>query len=315
MKKRALILVILVFTLFITSCSYKPEAGEKPIETEAALRMVQSGTQGLEMRFLPDLPPRSIYDTTEFVAIAEIWNRGNHDMEPGACFVELTGYDKNLIRGVFARQPCGGGAALEGKKTYNLDGSFNQIEFKSTNNQLPFGVFEYEPTLNLVACYEYQTLANPLVCVENSLHTIASEQKSCYVRDVSTPGGQGAPVGIGYVGVDMAGERAIFEINVVNYGNGRVLSPYTSLASCPNTLDYQDFDRVGYDVQLSGGSIIDCKPTDGLVRLTNNQGKIVCSFNIGNTASYETPLMIRLNYNYMDSLLQPTKIIKTPGYE
>ena len=80
-------------------------------------------------------------------------------------------------------------------------------------------------------------------------------------------------------------------------------------------LEYSDFDKVGYSVELSGGQGMDCKPRDGLVRLTNNQGKIVCSFNIGNTQAYETPLMVRLNYNYMQNLMQPVKIIKTPGYE
>jgi len=315
MQKRVWIITFIFLALFLTSCQYKPEAGERPMETEVALKMVQSGTQGLELRFLADLPPRSLYDTTEFVAIAEVWNRGNYDLEPGACFLHLIGYDTNLIRGVIPYDSCMRGSALEGKKTYNLDGGFNQIEFKSSNTMLPFGVFEYGPTLNLVACYEYRTLANPLVCVENSLYTVTSEQKACFTTDVSTPGGQGAPVGISYVGVDMAGDKAIFEINVINYGGGRVLSPHTSLANCPNNLDYYDFDKVGYDVQLSGGSPIDCKPTDRLVRLSNEQGKIVCTFNIGDASAYETPLMIRLDYNYMDSLLQPVKIIKTPGYE
>jgi len=315
MKKRVLILAVIILTSLLVSCQYKPEAGERPIETEAALRMVQTGTQGLQLRFLPEYPPHSLYDTTEFVAIAEVWNKGNYDLEPGTCFVELIGYDPNIIKGVFARQSCILGSSLDGKKTYNLEGSFNQIEFKSSNIFLPQGVFDYEPNLNLVACYHYQTAANPLVCVENTLYTVTSEQKSCFIRDVSTPGGQGAPVGISYVGVDMAGNKAIFEINVVNYGGGRVLSPQSSLANCPSTLEYYDFDKVGYTVELSGGSLIDCKPMDGLVRLSNNQGKVVCSFDIGNAPAYETPLMIRLDYNYMQSLLQPVKIIKTPGYE
>jgi len=315
MEKRVLILSLLIFALLITSCKYKPEAGEKPIETEVAIRMVQTGTQGLELKYLPDYPPSTLYDTTEFIAIAEIWNKGNYDLEPGACFVELIGYDPNIIKGVFQRQSCILGSILEGKKTYNLDGSFEQIEFRSTDTFLPYGVLEYEPNLNLVACYEYQTAANPLVCVENSLYQVTSEQKACFITDVSTPGGQGAPVGINYVGVEMAGDKAIFEINVQNYGAGRVLSPLSSLANCPNTLEHYDLDKAGYSVELSGGSLIDCKPRDGLVRLTNNQGKIVCTFNIGNSPAYETPLMIRLDYNYIQSLLKPVKIIKTPGYE
>jgi hypothetical protein len=314
MQKRVLIIAFILLAVLLTSCSYKPESGERPIDSAAALRQVQVGTQGLDLKFLPGLPPYTIYDTTELVAIAEIWNKGNHDMEPGTCFLELIGYDTNIIKGIISRQPCSQ-TLFEGKKTHNLDGSFEQLELKSSNIMLPFGVFEYEPNLNLVACYNYQTFANPLVCVENSFYIVTSEQKSCFVRDVSTGGGQGAPVGVSYVGVDMAGDKAIFEINIVNHGSGRVLSPLSSLSSCPNNLEYYDFDKVGYTVELSGGSLIDCKPQDGLVRLSNERGKIVCTFNIGNSQAYETPLMIRLDYNYMQQLLQRVKIIKTPGYE
>lgn len=218
MRKRDWFVMLALFALFLTSCQYRPEAGERPIDSAAALRQVQVGTQGLDLRFLPDLPPYTIYDTTELVAIAEIWNKGNHDLEPGECFIHLIGYDKNIIKGMIDYDTCVRGTTFEGKKTHNLEGSFEQLEFKSSNIMLPFGVFEYEPNLNLVACYNYQTAANPLVCVENSLYTITSEQKSCFVRDVSTGGGQGAPVGVSYVGVDMAGDKAIFEINVINYG-------------------------------------------------------------------------------------------------
>lgn len=319
MKKRAWIGFFLASVLsltFLTGCTFKPEAGERPVETAAALKQVQTGTQGVELNFLPNYPAAEMYDTTEFVAITEVWNKGNNNLEPGRCFVHLIGYDKNIIRGMIPYQSCDmSSRGLEGKKVYNLGGSSNQIEFKSTNVMLPFGVFEYNPTLNLVACYNYMTTASPLVCVENSLHVIASEQKACLVKDVLTGGGQGAPVGISYVGVDMAGSKAIFEINVRNFDSGRVISPQAGLGNCPESLKYSDFDKVSYTVELSGGSLIDCKPTDGLVRLTNNQGKIACTFDVGNSPAYETPLVIRLNYNYMKSLKKPIKIIKTPGLE
>ena len=316
MKKGVLVILILLSLLVLTSCKYRPAAGETPLETAAAVRQASIGTQGLEIKFLPGYPPAYLYDTTEFVAITEVWNMGNYDLGPADCFLELTGYDKNIIRGVYDRQSCiSGGTSLEGKKAYNLQGTSDQIEFKSSNILLPRGVPDYSPNLNLVACYKYQTAANPLICVENSIYQVASEQKACYVKDVPLAGGQAAPVGISYVDVEMAGDKAIFSINVQNYGSGRVLSPLSSLANCPATLRHDDFDKVAYSVDLSGGSLINCKPADGLVRLANNQGKIICQFNIGNVPAYETPLLIRLDYNYMQSLKKPVRIIKTPGYD
>jgi hypothetical protein len=317
MKKKVLLVLLVLAVVFISSCSYKPEAGETPVETATAVRQASIGTQGVEMNFLTDYPPAYLYDTTEFVAIAEVWNKGNYDLGPGECFVELTGYDKNIIRGVQDRQTCTiTGTELEGKKAFNLEGSSDQLEFKSSNIILPPKVNEYNPNLNLVACYKYQTTASPMVCVENSLLQVTSEQKSCLVTDATgIGGGQAGPVGVSYVDVEMAGDRAIFSITVRNFDTGRVLSPQSSIGNCPNTLERDEFDKVGYSVDLSGGSLIDCKPRDRLVRLNNGNGKIICSFNIGNTPAYETPLIINLDYNYMKSVKKQVKIIKTPGYE
>ena len=310
--KKEVIVTLLIITLFLTSCGYKPSAGETPLESSASQKQANTGTQGVEFKFIKNYPPKTIYDTTSFQGIVEVWNKGNFDLKAGDCFLELIGYDKNIMR-MYSRQACISSGTLEGKKAHNLKGSYNQVEFKSSSITLPTGVTHYSPTLNLVACYEYKTEANPMVCVENSLYQVSSAQKSCQVKDVSS-GGQAAPVSVSYVDVEMAGNKAIFAITIKNSGKGRIISPLTSLANCPNTLQYSDFDQVGYSVRLSGGSLISCKPTNRYVRLTNNVGKIICSFNIGNTPAYETPLMVDLDYNYMQYLKKPIEIIKTPGY-
>lgn len=314
MKKEVIIVSLMLILLFITSCAYKPNAGETALESSVAVQKASQGTRGIEFKFLQDYPKKTMYDTTQLNGLVEIWNKGTYDLSPSECYLELIGYDKNIIKGVYHRQSCVSTGTLGGKTPYNLDGSYNQIEFKSSSIRLPLGVNRYTPTLNLVACYEYQTYANPLVCVENPLYQVSSAQKTCIVKDVSGSSGQGGPVSVSYVDVEMAGNKAIFAITVKNNGKGRVISPLTSLANCPNTLAYSDFDKVGYSVSMSGGNLISCKPEDRYVRLTNNVGKIICSFNVGNTAAYETPLMIDLDYNYMQYLKQQIQIIKTPGY-
>ena len=60
------------------------------------------------------------------------------------------------------------------------------------------------------------------------------------------------------------------------------------------------------------GTIISCKPFDKIVRLTNGQGKIVCSFNINGPNAFTTPLQISLFYTYMDSVQKKIKVIGTP---
>ncbi len=313
--KHTPIVLMALSILLLAACSRVP-AGERPLDTAQALQAVQTGTQGVELTLLGDYPPALIYDQNELVAIIEVNNRGNHDLEPEDCFVQISGFDSNIITGNF-NQPrsCadGLGGPLEGKNVYNVQGSSNQVEFRSSNILLPQNVFEYNPTLNFLSCYNYHTIANPSVCVDPLFYQITSQQKSCLPLDVSMAGGQGAPVGVNYVGVDMAGSKAVFEISVRNFGTGRVLSPNADIRSCGQaSLEYTDLDKVEYTVQMSGGNLIDCKPRDGIVRLNNNLGKIVCQFDIPGASAFDTPLMIDLDYSYIQSFTKPLKIVQTP---
>lgn len=313
--KITLQILLVVSVLLLVSCRGQVAGGAQPQDTAAILKAVQTGSQGVVLSTVPRFPPDLIYDQNELVAMVEVRNRGNHDLDPQECFVQITGFDPNIIRGGWQNpRSCAenNAGALEGKNVYNLEGGVNQIEYRS-NVQLPEGVFEYNPNVNIVACYSYHTKANPQVCVDPLIFQVTSEQKTCIPTSISMAGGQGAPVGVTYVGVNMVGTKAIFEINIANVGTGRVISPNAQLQSCGSTnLEYRDLDKVSYSVQLSGGSLVDCKPHDNYVQLVNNQGKIICSYNIPVGSAYETPLMIDLDYGYIDSILKPIRIVKTP---
>ncbi|MFA6461629.1 MAG: hypothetical protein WCV90_05125 [Candidatus Woesearchaeota archaeon] len=313
LKRGVLIFVLLVSSLFIMSCGGSVSAGQNPTDTATALKMANTGTQGVEISLVTNYPPPLIYDDNELVALVEVKNKGNHDLEPEDCFIQVTGFDPNIIKAGFNMfRTCSENlGTLEGKNEYNSLGGSNQIEFRSTDNRLPAGVFEYNPTLNFVACYNYHTIANPLVCVDPLFYQVTSQQKTCIPHDVGMGGGQAAPVGVTNVGVDMVGSRAIFEIGIQNYGTGRVLSSYSDLRNCGQaSLTYTDLDQVYYAVEMSGAQL-DCKPRD-FVRLVNNFGKIVCSATLPNTAAFETPLMVDLDYNYIQSFTRQIKIVRTP---
>ena len=314
MKKRLWSGILLIALLFLVACK-GGAPGDKPLDTEAAIQRVQTGTEGVKLSLVQNYPPNLLYDQNEFLALVEVKNKGNFDLDQRDCFVQITGADPNIIRGIDQPRSCGENlGVLEGKDIYNVEGSANQLEFRSAGIALPPNVFEYNPTLNIVACYTYRTTASPLVCIDPLFYQITSEQKACTPKDVSTGSGQGAPVGVSYVGVDMVGGRAIFEINIKNFGSGRVLSPFVSLQTCGSgSLDFTDIDRLRYSVRLgSTGLPGDCKPRDGFVRLTNEQGKIICSFDIPGTVAYETPLLVDLDYSYTESISKKVKIIRTP---
>ena len=320
MKKGIILGLLLVSLLLIVSCGPQPNAGDQPLDTEAALREASTGIQGVETSLLPNYPPNLLYDENELIAIVEVKNKGNSDLELQDCFVEITGFDPNIIGEDF-RSPkscaVNMGGKLEGKNVYNVKGSANQLEFISSRVTLPRGVYEYEPRLNILTCYRYTTRANPSVCIDPAFYQVTSEQKSCRPENVIMSNGQGGPVGVSYVGVNMVGSKAIFEINVKNFGSGRVLSPEgVDIRNCAqDELQYRDLDKVGFEVRVSSGHV-NCRPSDHFVRLSNGQGKIICNYeNSGAPNAFETPLQIELDYNYIDSFSKTIKIIETPGNE
>ena len=316
MKKSVVPLIsMLLITLFLISCGGNVAGGDKPIDTATALKAVQTGSQGLVVRSIQNYPPDLIYDRNELTVMLDIDNKGNFPLLPQDCFVQITGFDPNIIKGGQNIQSCSAtnSLPLEGKTVYNIQGGTNQLLFQFLNVELPPGVFEYNPTLNFVTCYKYHTTANPVVCLDPLFYQVTPQQKNCIPKTVSMGGGQGAPVGITYVGVQMIGGKAVFEINVQNLATpGRALSPDIDLQSCgSSSITHTDLDKIYYTISMVGKPI-DCKPYQ-FIRLVNNNAKIVCTTPVNSASAYETPLLIELDYNFIQSMQKPIKIVRTPG--
>jgi hypothetical protein len=314
MKQSVMLLLSLV--LFITACTGIVPQGETAQETSAVANIVQSGTQGVILNLNPNLPPPQIWDQNELVALVEIQNRGNFHLGPNSCFVSMTGYDPSIIKGQLQPRSCAQNTdgMFMGKTLYNTEGTTNQIEFKSSDITLPPRVLKIDQPLLFNVCYNYQTAANPIVCVDPVFYQITRQEKVCRTQDVSGGSGQGGPVGVSYVNVEMPGGKAFFEITVRNFGSGQVLSPFSDIRACGlGNVDYTEEDKIAYNVDLSGASLIGCTPSNGMIQLFNRQGKIFCTFQLQGTTAYQTPLLIDLNYNYRESIRKELDIIKTPN--
>ncbi len=311
---------LLVLSLLVASC--KPgvaSAGENPEQSGALFQNSRTGTQGIEIIAAESHIPKVLYDENELSVVLSIKNQGSHTVNENNaadCFIHVTGFDPSIIKGNFNKpRSCAENlnGPLSGKTVYNTDGGFNQIEFRSELISLPPGVFEYEPNLNFLTCYGYRTFANPSVCVDPLFYQVSAEQKACIPRNPALGNGQGGPVSVSNVNVDMVGDKAVFQITIRNYGPGRVVSRNTDMSACASTpLQYTDLDKVHYTVSMSGGSLISCQPQD-FVRMSNKEGKIICTFNIDSNMAFETPLSIELDYNYIDAFHEKIKIVDTPG--
>ncbi|MFQ5621702.1 MAG: hypothetical protein ACE5FT_07750, partial [Candidatus Nanoarchaeia archaeon] len=122
------------------------------------------GNMGLNMRFLPDLPPPRVYDDTELTVVLEVNNMGATPVGPNDR-IYLSGFDPAYITGISTF-----GLPLEdseGKTSYNIQGTTQFATFQATPIKLSSRSIDFIP-INLLAtvCYNYQTVATENVCVD-----------------------------------------------------------------------------------------------------------------------------------------------------
>ncbi|MBD3354628.1 hypothetical protein GF361_01425 [Candidatus Woesearchaeota archaeon] len=311
MKKIHLILFVLALLVI---CGCRRQTGTDA-EQEFS-KDIYKGTKGLEMRFIKDMPMSKIYDTSDLTVLLELENKGTYDLSGTNCRLYLSGFDDKIIRGLDKTKICS--SFLEGKSPLNPEGGYSTQQFSTDIIDLPDYLDSLNQRLLLTACYEYQTKASPVVCIDPNLYEIGPIERGCTVKDVSTAGGQGAPVAVSGVNVEMVGkDKVAFDIKISNVGGGTVIGPGASVfTDCPYQVDPKDYNIVRYGVDMSGGTKIRCTPEiegSEKTRFVNNKGTIYCTFDISGDSAYTTPLRITLYYNYMDSISKDIEIIKTPG--
>lgn len=300
----------LILLLLIVGCSSDGLFAGEPEQAQSALEMVNSGTRGVTVNFGQGTPASTIFDTQDFYMILDVANQGTMDLDANSCFIQVAGHDTGIMPGMATAQSCGD---IEGKSEFLPEGGYDYLEFRTNGINLPDGAFEYKPSLNVIWCYNYETTAMATVCVDPGFYQITEEQKSCITQDVAMGGGQGAPIAVSMVGVENVAGKAVLEFTVRNVGGGQLLSPYADIKNCGGTgLDYDDFDTMVYDIDFSGGSLVKCSPRDNTLRLVNGQGKIICTYDIDGTTAFETPVIVNLQYSYMENIKQQISIVKTP---
>jgi len=326
-KKILFIIAVLGLMFVLEGCNNAGQSssgwnwGRKSIETyddDTPFTMqAHQGNFGLIMRFAKDNPPNRIYYTgqgTPLDVIIELRNQGAHRIEEG--YLYLTGYDKNIIQ-QYRITPSGKtypiSFDLEQVTNFNPEGGYETIEFENTINNWPEGADSYKPIFRASACYRYETVANPVICVDPHPFSSLSEDKPCRVRNSYDFSGQGAPIAVTRIEQDGTEEYLHLRIQVQNMQLRGVVydedkyDPYPeSEGSCPFSLEYKNINKVDYDEPYFSGTsedkprFIECKP-DSPVRLVDNKAIIFCKFAMPETDEiYQTPLNIKLHYGYLN---------------
>ena len=300
----------------ISGCTgFSRDRAASTVDTE-----FHKGTQGLDMRFVKNNPPSLVYDyegTTnqqEVTVMVELRNKGAFDISSGKLY--LSGFDRSIIKDI---SESAIDFNIEGKSRFNSEGGFDVITLTSdkagTVDLTDFlGVDSIQQKMIVHACYNYETTAAPVVCIDPDPYREVGE-KACKSNDLITgvSGGQGAPLIITKVEEEMAPGKVFFKIHVSKSGPGTVVGIFND---CPFDVKYKDIgDILSYTITANtlGATSTnsgDCEPSK--LKLIDGKGVIYCNFDATTDGSaYKTPLNIKLEYGYMDSVSKQIEIRST----
>lgn len=309
--KKIITIVGLILIMFsLTHCS-----GQKDGERTDNFR---TGSQGLEMRFLPNQPPAQIYDDQELAIQLEVSNKGAETVGGGEDKIYLSGFDKSILPGIVLNGETL--EEMEGKTRYNPIGNMQYITFSSEVAPLKSaGIDRYPLTLLATACYGYTTTASANVCIDPNPHGPSQRETVCTPQPVGL-GTQGAPIAVSNIDVQSSPRRTRFQITIQNVGGGDVFKEGANyLARCSpydsGGLQYDDVDYVKLlEVSLPGGAqdiTASCKPIskdDQHIRLINGQATITCEADTSGAAAYVAPLVVKLSYGYRQTMTKQVTI-------
>ncbi len=311
MKKSA----ILFFLFLLAACAPRQAEVSQPVD-------FRTGSQGLYMGFVPNLPPPRLFAPGPFDVMLRVENRGTSPLGGPLDTIYLSGFDNTIITGISTtglRIPV-----LEGRGPFVPQGGIDTVSFNRPTPTLTSltgrRIDKYVPTILATACYSYETVASAQVCVDPNPYAATSAAKVCTPAPVAT-GSQGAPIAVTNVLVDASPGKTRFTINIQNVGGGDVFREGAEFLTKCNPynpgLSFNEIDSVQVaDVLISGRSLLNtCRPRDntGHIRLTNGQAQLFCEFPTPPGQNpYLTPLNIILRYGYRQSISTMVEIRPTP---
>ena len=316
-------LFLILLALVVAGC-------QSGVDTRIVERDFHTGTQGVEMRFLPGAPPPRIFDGEEVDLIVELRNRGayplTNDFEGN---LVLSGFDPISLQGQWETRSSRGlgdpyadvSTSLVGRSQFNPEGGIQNLNYLA-RARVPFsgpqGNDLYRAPIIAHLCYKYKTIASPDACIDPDPFSAVQENKACrigeYGYSLPVGGGQGGPVAVSSVIEEVGADKLFFRITVTNSGGGSVIDYGSVLYDCPFNLNTNQIDRVEADVQLGiPSSPPSCTPRGDAgdpIRLYGGKGTMFCSFPKPNIDSaFLTPLQIALSYGYSTSLRKDIEII------
>jgi hypothetical protein len=297
-QKLLLLVIVLVVLRLFSGCSvYDEYYGHSDLN-----EYWRYGTEGVKVSFLHD--DFIFYDGDYMELQLLMQNKGAYENPQGK--VLLSGFDPSIIKIRNEEIPLP--EEFYGKSAYNDEGSLYFVEVNE-DNVLSLSLGEtYEAALQVSACYSYQTIATPTVC-------LLYEPEDDYICDQNTLSltSQGGPMAVTSVEQNYMQDQVRFTVTIAHVGDGTVINAYDVDAydACPFTLTRDHLGYVGVDMEINGLGEPSCVPNNQYVRLNDEgRGIIVCTFTLRGQESYTTPMDITLDYLYLSTTEQDVFVVE-----
>ncbi|MBD3361279.1 hypothetical protein GF358_00650 [Candidatus Woesearchaeota archaeon] len=270
---------------------------------------IHQGTTAIEMQYTEGMPPKEIFEKQLFEIGLELQNKGATDIQNGIFNLAVNEQFITLLDEQMTR------FNIKGKSVYNPIGGKEQIRIKAQSRELGRQISGQSTTLIANACYQYQTKATILTCIDPQ--PLKKETKVCTVQSQSTPQGQGGPIAVTNIEPKMMPHqnpdkiKPAYVITIKNLGNGQVIEPNTIYDACTG----RNIGKENYDIllinALLSNEILNCEPQT--LKLRQNENKILCESTAGipkTAGNYQTPITIELEYGYIQTIPKTIRIAK-----
>ncbi len=273
MKYKIILVLILVL---LVGCDMLGGEGSGDRITAVDYR---TGISGLEIEILEGLPPKEIYEGSNFKIGLRLRNKGAYNINRGE--LSIAGFDQKYV---IVSERKVGLEPIEGKSRTNSEGDFYIKEFDGQTLESLEGAKEYAANYYVVAEYDYRSEMQTEVCVNTNLYSdLKLSEESCKPEQTQSFSGQGAPIVISkleeIIMPEGTGAKVLFKLKIENKGGGELKGPV-----------YME------EVKLGNSRLI-CEPRFFEVK-RDRENVFVCTHHESSSASYVTPFYAAIHYSY-----------------
>lgn len=281
------------------------------------------GTKGISVSFFDNMPADEVYENSAFDIGLDIRNDGADDVDNVRFNVEA---ERKLIE-IVSGSPFF--VSLKGRSIESPVGG-NVIKTVSVRSDKIIASEEYDTNLRVSYCYPYRTVFSAPVCIDPDVAgRKADKPELCKKKEFSFYGGQGAPVAVVKMSVQMIpkedGVEPGFSFEVENSGAGHVIpvddssiANACSAAGIPSdvlgVIEIAGADFGGDDSKLvcSKSKLRTPEKKDSETEYSSERAVVRCTGSIipYTKEAYVSYVSAELKYGYQDSVGKEVKIIK-----